>query len=529
MSRVDAWPRVRATAVRCGALGLAAWCLAGCYRVHTPRLDAFDKDRGYRFKALGSTAEQEAQDETFIALSFSGGGTRAAAFAYGALEALKATDIGGGHTLLDEVDVISSVSGGSFAAAYLGLFGQTVFFAKFPDAVLYRRLESGLIWQMAAPWNWPKLLSPYYGRGDLADQYYDSAIFEGRTFRDLPPRRPFIVLNATDISRGAQFSFTQDYFDRICANLADIAVSRGVTASSAFPVAFTPLTVENYGADSCHYEAPAWVGNAECGDFNANPQRYDLAKTWRSYENASRRPFIHLSDGGLADNIGLRAVESGVLATNSLGVLSKVNRGRIKRLVVIVVDAKPHADPVIDRGARPPSIYTVLNASATNPMENYSSDTVERMRLLFNEWDRAACDVQANRAGCDALATEQCERARRREACEQPKRDACYARLGVTDPPPPHPALYLMHIRFAAIPDSAAKQALEKVDTRLQLPRDQVDLLVKWGHRLVAESADYQELVADIRGDPHPPRPRCQPSAAETVCDDPEAPALPAP
>ena len=64
-----------------------------------------------------------------------------------------------------------------------------VFFAKFPDAVLYRRLESGLIWQMAAPWNWPKLLSPYYGRGDLADQYYDSAIFEGRTFRNLPLRR----------------------------------------------------------------------------------------------------------------------------------------------------------------------------------------------------------------------------------------------------------------------------------------------------------------------------------------------------
>jgi NTE family protein len=492
------------------AFVLAACGVAACSSYPpNPVLAHYNRERGYRFRALASADDQHDPDETFVALTFSGGGTRAAAFAYGALQALQATEIGPGRTMLDEVDVISSVSGGSFTAAYLGLYPDT-FFQQFPDAVLYRKLETGLIWQFVKPWNWPRLLSPYFGRSDLADEYYDDAIFKGHTFHDLPLRRPFIVLNATDIARGAQFSFTQDSFDRICSDLDGVHVSRGVTASSAFPVAFTPLTVTNYGAGRCDYRPPAWVGDAEC-DVDANPQRYALAKTWRSYEDAARRPYIHLSDGGLADNIGLRAVENGILATGSLGVMNKVRLGKVKRLAVIVVDAKPHADAPEDQSARPPCIYTVLNAAATNPMENYSSDTVERFHLLFDEWNRAVCDFQANRSGCEALAAQQCEHVRGRAECEQTRRDACYAKLGVAEQPPAPPMLYLMHVRFEAVPDSDVKQQLEAVDTRLQLPRDQVDLLVTWGRRLLEESPQYRQLVADVRGDTDSAQARCAP------------------
>jgi NTE family protein len=61
-----------------------------------------------------------------LILAFSGGGTRAAAFAYGVLEELAATPVvlgGRPRRLLDEVDLISAVSGGSFTAAYYGLYG----------------------------------------------------------------------------------------------------------------------------------------------------------------------------------------------------------------------------------------------------------------------------------------------------------------------------------------------------------------------------------------------------------------------
>jgi NTE family protein len=508
--------RRRCATALCGAL--LAGALAGCYPVN-PALRQFTPTGGYRFQSLGDQAEQRAQNETFVVLAFSGGGTRAAAFAYGALEALKETDIGAGRSLLDEVDIISSVSGGSFAAAYLGLFGQEKFFAEFPSQVLHRPLESGIIWSAVNPLHWPELLSPYFGRGDLADRYYDSHVFEGKQFKDLPRHRPFIVLNATDIERGAQFAFTQDSFDRLCSNLDEVAVSRGVTASSAFPVAFTPLTVKNYGPRACRYEPPEWVADAERGDFLVNPQRHDLARTWRSYEDVGRRPSSQLSDGGLADNIGLRGVESGILSTNALGLLPIVNMDGVKRLVVIVVDAKPRTESGIDRSARPPGIYNVLNAAATNPMENYSAETVERFRLLFQRWDSASCDFEALHDRCDALAAELCAAARNRAGCIDERRSQCQEQMGVADRfRIPHPALYLMHVRFEAIPDSDVKQRLQHVDTRLQLPADQIDLLITWGRRLVGESCTYAQLVDEVRGEASPPDP-CTPAEEAVGCD----------
>ena len=56
---------------------------------------------------------------TIFVLSFSGGGTRAAAFSYGVLEEMRRTDLvvdGKPRRLLDEVDLITGVSGGSFTA-----------------------------------------------------------------------------------------------------------------------------------------------------------------------------------------------------------------------------------------------------------------------------------------------------------------------------------------------------------------------------------------------------------------------------
>lgn len=482
-------------------IGLSVFCFTACTYPVNPLLKQFDPAEGYRYETPSAADGAADGDKNFVALTFSGGGTRAAAFAYGVLQELRETPIGNGHSLLDEVDVISSVSGGSFAAAYYGLFGPDAFFADFPTAVLYRKIERDLLLRLLAPWNWPKLLSPSYGRSDLADEYYDTYLFQHRTFSDLPRKRPFIMLNATDISRGAQFSFTQEHFDRLCSDLGPVSISRGVVASSAFPIAFTPLTLKNYGKAACGYQACDWVENA-AHDLDNNPQLYDLAKTWRSYEDAERRPYIHLSDGGLSDNIGLRAIETGIFSSRSLGVLAKVNYRAIERIVIIVVDAKPESESGADHKARPPGVITVLNAAGTNPMENYSSDTVERIRLLFeHEWDGAIKDFDARRQGCDKLAKALCDGTRNPFACEAERRTQCYEKENASDQyRPPHPKLYLIHVRFEAIPDEAVKQQLKRIGTRLQLPKDEVDALVLWARWLLRDAQRYRDLLQDLGG-----------------------------
>ncbi len=97
-------------------VGLFAF-LHGCSASHPNQpLERFDTSAGYRFDSLAMGPKNS--DDVFVCLTFSGGGTRAAAFAYGVLTGLRDTPIteGGSRRLLDEVDLISSVSGGSFTA-----------------------------------------------------------------------------------------------------------------------------------------------------------------------------------------------------------------------------------------------------------------------------------------------------------------------------------------------------------------------------------------------------------------------------
>ena len=75
-------------------------------------------------------ADADNTDSLFIQLSFSGGGTRAAALAYGVLEELRAQSIYWDRRerrLLDEIDLITAISGGSILAAYYALYGEQTF------------------------------------------------------------------------------------------------------------------------------------------------------------------------------------------------------------------------------------------------------------------------------------------------------------------------------------------------------------------------------------------------------------------
>src|SRR2546422_509707 len=109
--------------MRRAGVGLALLILivgVGCghYPVNA-RLGSANPAAGYRFPDPPEGTESDRRDELFVCVAMSGGGTRAAAFAYGVLQALRDTriDHNGLGSFLDEVDCLSGISGGSFAAA----------------------------------------------------------------------------------------------------------------------------------------------------------------------------------------------------------------------------------------------------------------------------------------------------------------------------------------------------------------------------------------------------------------------------
>ncbi|HET56938.1 MAG TPA: patatin-like phospholipase family protein, partial [Deltaproteobacteria bacterium] len=328
---------------------------AGCshYTVNERNPD-FDAESGYRFDALDAGPDNS--DALFICLMFSGGGTRAAVLSYGIMEVLRDTVIrvdGRERRLLDEVDCISSVSGGSFTAAYYGLFRDRLF-NDFREKFLERDIQGRLARRLFNPVNLFRLASPYFSRTDLAAELYDRDIFDGAGFNDLESGgRPFVILNATNLGADRRFEFTQEYFDAMGSRLDSYQVARAVAASSAFPFLLTPVSLENYPvADG--YREPWWYKNALDPENWITP-RYNAAKNLAVYLDKGNS-HVHLMDGGLSDNIGARAIMD---AFDRGFIRTRINRGEIRRLVLIVVNARTGGEDRLSRSEKPPGLITV--------------------------------------------------------------------------------------------------------------------------------------------------------------------------
>ena len=407
----------------------------GC--AHYPvnaRLDQYNKDAGYRFQNLSSS---DNTDSLFIILAF---------------------------------------SGGSFTAAYFALFGERIF-TDFDSRFLKKDVEGDLKNRLYSPYNWYRLASTTFDRIDLAAEYYDEQLFEHRTFRDLinTGKRPYILINATDMTQGSQFEFTQDQFDLFCSDLSSYPIARAVAASSAFPVLLSPITINNY-AGSCRYQEPPWVANA-ISDRDITTRRYDRALLLRSYLHADARPFIHLLDGGISDNIGLRGPLYSATSTDSpWSLLRLVNQNKVKKIVFIVVNAKTEPDTNLDRKESSPNLDKVLMTVATVPMDNYSFDTIALLKESLGQWEK---DIQS------------------RKDCEDVLKKNCPA-AELTGGGLPRVKFYPVVVGFDSIEDENERSFFKNLPTSFKLSAESVDRLREVGARLLNASPEFQRLMKEL-------------------------------
>lgn len=474
---------MRARSVACVAAVLVALLQSACgsFPVN-PKLAKYDPAAGYRFEPPPD--EGDKRDQMFVILVFSGGGTRAAALSYGVLEALRDTRIQWQDrtaSLLDEVDVISSISGGSFPAAYYGLRGAKTF-SEFPDKFLYRPIQSDLVKQALSPSNWAKLGGASYGRSDLAAEFYDREVFGGATYADLiaQHKRPFVILNATDLSTGAQFPFIQDQFDLLCSDLSGVTLGRAAAASSAFPGGLTPLTFQNY-AGTCGYRQPAWV-DAAIKDHKSrvNARRTARAERRLAYtDDQQPRKYIHLTDGGVADNIGLREPLAAIAGLdNSWSVLRRINLKEVDKLVVIVVNAATNPPTARDKTPAVPGVLETVSTVASIPLDNYSFDTLELLRATVSEFNEETRLI----SGCKQLS--------------EGKGAQC-----ALDIPTPHQVeFFSVEVAFEYIESAQDRSWFKSLPTTFKLPRETVDRLRAVGRQLLSEDPQFKKLMQSVHG-----------------------------
>lgn len=445
--------------------------VAGC--AHYPvnqKMKQHNPGAGYRASTF---TKAEADDELLMLVTFSGGGTRAAALSYGVLETLRDTEVtirGRKQRLLDQVDMISGVSGGSFTAAYYGLYRDRIF-QDFESRFLKKDIQGDLLKAtLFNPYHWAKLLSPYYARSDLAAQYYDRNIFDGATFGDmLANEKPMIVINATDMVQGTRFSFNQETFDVICTDLSTFPVSRACAASSAVPILLSPITLRNH-AGSCGYSMPRVLEEALEPPRNLASRRFDLANSMKPFLDSRKKPYIHLVDGGVADNLGLRALlERVTLIGDSWTTLSYAGLENVHKIVFLVVNAETEVDTKWDRHARVPPFGAMLESYSSIAIARYNVETVALVRESFNRW---ADEIRNGRCGSSRVSSEP-------GSCGDIE-------------------FYLVEVRFDAIDDEAERSYLKKLPTSFVLEPEQVDRLRDTARLIMHNSAEFQRLMKDL-------------------------------
>jgi NTE family protein len=504
---------------------ILAITITGCsYPVRNFELKAISGSAGYRWANL----PPDDMPDTLVIVSASGGGTRAATLELGVLRALDHTLLPSGKRLSEEVDMISSVSGGSVTAAYFALHGRAALQTSWPDTnplpydlenrFIRRSGTRALIFDVLNPLEWVRLSTPSRERIDPLIDYFDRTLFtKGETYDTLlkARRRPFLVLNAADMVEGIPFPFTQAMFDLLCSDLSRTKLSVGVATSAAFPLALSPVTLKNYShcaaQDAVPDWPPAWVkteaetdwqgtdtpeivgrGRAEAAYAFGVPQKPQDSKSRSPFpdprsgmiDQIGARPikkaYIHLLDGGIADNLGVAEPYRTMTQQGmSAPFFNLIRNGTVKRILFVMVNSRSAASSRLDRRPDTPGIVDMLQGTTGASIDNASIGAAHRLReLLYHAFEEEAASLKAQ--GNDAVA-----------ANFQTVADNTS----------------LVSVDFDAIPNATCRQRFHNIGTNWGMSDEEVTAVLDVGEAMTANDPQFRKAAAALGAsiDPHLP------------------------
>ena len=511
---------------------ILAISISGCaYPVRNFDLQKISSSEGYRWNNL----PPDGMPDTLIIVSASGGGTRAATLELGVLRTLDHTVLKqSGKRLSEEVDMISSVSGGSVTAAYFALHGRAALQTNWPNDPLPFDLESkfirrngtnALIFDAINPIEWVRLSTPSRERIDVLIDYFDRTLFpDGETYDTLLKvhRRPFLVLNAADMVEGIPFPFTQDMFDLLCSDLSRTKLSVGVASSAAFPLALSPVTLKNYShcaaQDAPADWPPAWVKSEAETNWQTTDRQdivsrgrveaaYAFGVPQKSNDSESRSPFpdprkdlidqigrapikkayIHLLDGGIADNLGVNEPFR-VLTQQGMPApfFNLIMKGTIKRILFVMINSRSAASSDLDKKPDTPGIIDMLEGTTGASIDRASIGAAQRLRtLLIHSFEDEAALLEAQ---------------------NNPNAANFRTVAGNT---------FLASIDFDAIPDATCRQRFHNIGTNWGMKDEEVTAVLDVGEAMTASDPQFRKAAAALDATIDPKLPSLSQACAE--------------
>ncbi len=254
-----------------------------------------------------------------------------------------------------------------------------------------------------------------------------------------------------------------------------VPLSRAAAASSAVPFVLSPVTLNNYGG-RCKFASPKWIEAFDNPETAPRPAARALRtrQDLKAFQDGEHRPYIHLVDGGLADNLGMRAVLEVLEAAEALNILGQPTPlDHVRRIIVFVVNSRSSPKSSWDEVERAPGNVELLIKATGVPIDHYSYEAVEQLKDTTARW-------QSMR--------------RIRESATLPgNRDPELATLARA----PDIELHVIDVSFPALKDTAELEYLNNLPTSFVLPPEAVDRLRTAARTIIISSPELSRLLED--------------------------------
>jgi hypothetical protein len=286
-----------------------------------------------------------------VAVAISGGGSRSAVFAAAVMKELyRQVKLPDGRSIVDEIDVMSGVSGGSLASAYWCVkkpekpSTDTEAYDAFCDsycADMKKNIEAKVI---IRPFQFYRNFLKPGEKGYLLRSALDDLFFSGVTFGRLARREeehacPVLIMNGTILDTGGKFLFTNlpraqfDLGRTIRSDYGDAGIVK-----SGLPIdddITGTLTCDDIGLSITDMEISRGVTGSAGVPLLVGPV---ILMAQRVFENLAHA-FLHIYDGGIADNVGVETLMEHLMVRTSDPI--RHHRGAM----VIIIDAGIALDP----------------------------------------------------------------------------------------------------------------------------------------------------------------------------------------
>jgi NTE family protein len=362
------------------------------------------------------------------------------------------------HSLFDEIDLVGGVSGGSITATYAALKGRAIF-DDFPQRFLNQNGTWQLFQRLFNPVNWFRLASPYFNRSDIEAEYFDDILFQGATFNDLDPAGPDLWLQATDIIDGHYFPFSRLHFAILCSDRDRFPLARAVAASASFPGPFGAITLRNYAGECGYQSLPAMEDILR--EKDASSRAYRLGEQMRSYLRWKDKPYVHLVDGGISDNLGVRGYLDYFASIQDVeALLRKGGLDNVTHIAFIVANAETKEQTrywsLLEEA---PGYSNIRDVAFSSMISGYNFETLELLKRLVKDWS-------SSRQTAGAKPIE----------------------------------FYAIDVSFQGLSDPAERDAFMSLPTTFHLPEGTIDRLTTVAQRLLYHSPEFQRLVRNLGG-----------------------------